>query len=340
VLSQGAAALVRAVLSLAPAVGVVPPPPPRPEGVSALVRLAGEEEWIEPCLESIAGFAEEIVLLDHGAAPATQARVDALATAVGSRLKRLDCADADLPDVANRGLAAARFRWACLWDADLVAWPSGPASIDRLKRHLAGLDPRRYHLVYVRTLELAGDLRHRFPDLAERYDPHVLTAGGPARYVWRSHRIRPARAPVAYRPLRAAPGHFHIRHDTLAAPRYYRVHRWREPSAVHVNVKSARRTLLRHFWLEWLAAGAQPALEAYAMRRVRECWGLDDLDAAATRFMAEYCRPLVPVAAEAMGGYPEPLLSHLAEGRYRVLYEHGRIVGRAERRAPAGAGAC
>jgi hypothetical protein len=336
-LSARIAWLARAVWSFAPRAGLVAPPPPRPEGVSALVRAAGDEEWIEPCLLSVAALADEILLLDHGVAPATRRRLDGLVPRLGSRLRVLDCAGADLPDVANRGLEEARYRWAFLWDADLVARTAGPADIARLKGFLGRLDPGRYHLVYVRTTELAGDLHHHFPDLAERYDPHVLTAGGPARYVWRSHRMTPDRAPLAYRPLRHDPAHFVIRYDTLLAPKLYRVHRWREPAAVHVNVKSARRTLLRHFWAEWLAAGAAEPLEAYARRRVRQAWGLDDLEAAAARFMEEYCRPLVRVDPAVGGGYPDALRPYLARARYRVRYRDGRVVGRDEGQPAAAA---
>jgi hypothetical protein len=336
-LSIRVARLVRSVVSLAPLVHAVPRPPRRPEGVSALVRVAGDEEWIEPCLTSLAEFADEILLLDHGAAPVTRMRLDALPSALAAKMRRLDCAGADLPEVANRGLAECRFRWAFLWDADLVARTAGPAAITALKRFLAGLDPRRYHLVNVRTVELAGDLCHRFPDLPERYDPHVFTAGGPARYVWRAHRVAPDRAPIAYRPLRGgAASHFEIRYDTLETPKYYRVHRWRERSLFHVNVKSARRSLLRHFWLEWLASGAVEGLEAYTRRRVRDWWGIDDLAAAAARFMEEYCRHLVRVDEAAIGGYPPALLPYVERASYRVVYQDGRIVGRAE--APVATG--
>jgi hypothetical protein len=42
VLSRSATRLAREVASLAPLLGLVPPPPPRPEGVTALVRMVAE----------------------------------------------------------------------------------------------------------------------------------------------------------------------------------------------------------------------------------------------------------------------------------------------------------
>lgn len=335
------ARLVREIASLAPLARLVPRPPHRPEGVSALVRVAGDEEWIEPCLTSVAGFADEVLALDNGATPETLHRLDAVARTLPCPIRRVACVGVDLPEVANRGLAESRFRWAFLWDSDLVARTDGPAAIERLRRFLAGLDTRRYHLVHVRALELAGDLRHRFPDLRERYDPHVLTAGGEARYVWRERRVPIRRAPLSCRPLRH--GHaeeFRVRYDTLKVPKYYRVLRWPEPCLFHVNVKSGRRTLLRHFWLEWLGSGAPGSLEAYTRQRVRERWSLDDLDHAATRFMEEYCRGLERVDAAQIGGYPAALRPHVERPVYRVVYRDGRIAGRVEAPASTGSAAC
>ncbi len=330
-LSRTLARLVRDVISVAPLASLVRRPPCRPEGVSALVRVAGDEEWIEPCLRSIADFADEVIMLDNGASADALERWAGIARQLAPRARRVECLGRDLPEVANHGLAQSRFRWVFLWDADFVARTEGPASIGRLKAFLARLDPRRYYVVHVRAIELAGDLRHRFPDVRERYDPHVFTASGPARYVWRARTIPPDRAPLSYRPLRERhPAHFKVRYDTLTTPKYYRVLRWDEACLFHVNVKNARRTLLRHFWLEWLRSDRALGLEAYARQRVREQWGLDDLEAAAERFMAEYCRALERVDEAAIGPYPRALVPHLESPAYRVLYRDGQIVGRTE----------
>jgi hypothetical protein len=125
-----------------------------------------------------------------------------------------------------------------------------------------------------------------------------------------------------------------LRYDTLRTPKYYRVLRFDEPCLFHLNVKSARRTLLRQLWLEWLGAGQPGSLEAYAERRARERWGTGDLDAAAERFMVEYCRGLERVDEAALGGYPSVLQAHRERPAFRVLYQDGRIAGRAESAGP------
>ncbi len=42
--------LLRTVASFAPLVGLVRRPPERPQGITACVRVKGDEEWIEPSL--------------------------------------------------------------------------------------------------------------------------------------------------------------------------------------------------------------------------------------------------------------------------------------------------
>lgn len=341
-LARRGAELARRLWSLAPLLGIVPPPPDRPEGISAAVRLKGKEPWIEPCLLSLEGFADEILILDHGAADPDRKRLTALAARLAPDLRHLDCRGDDLVEMANRGLSASRRRWFCLWDADLVGHTEGPYALGRLREFLAGLHPRRYHLVKLAAAELAGDLSHRLPEVRRRFDVQVLTAGPRARYVWRDHQYRPAELPRPYRILRGKdPAHYRIRHDTLQTPRFYRVLRWRKPSLLHVNVKGAREMLLRHFWLEWLASDGGLDLEAFARARIRERWGTTSLEEAERRFVREYCRHLEPADPAEFGGYPRPLEPYLQDPGFRVLYEAGKVVGRAEATvSPAGTGPC
>jgi glycosyltransferase involved in cell wall biosynthesis len=331
VLSLRVAELVQAVISLAPLAGLVARPPERPEGITAGVRARGEEEWIEPCLLSVKEFADEVLLLDNGASARVRERVRRLAPSLGAAFRALDCTGLDIVALCNRGLEESRRHWFCLWDADLVAHTEGPYAVQKLRRYLMALDRHRYHVVNIATRELAGDLRHRLFDLAIRFDPHVMTVGGGVRYVWGVRQLSPHEVSPVHRTLRGDEATaYRIRYDTPRIPRYYQMHRWTSPSLLHVNVKSARRMLLRHFWQEWLASGSSGDLESFARERVRERWGLESLEAAEAPFMAEYCRYLVPVAEAEMGGYPRLLDPFLRVPTFRVLYRDGRIIGRAE----------
>jgi hypothetical protein len=145
-------------------------------------------------------------------------------------------------------------------------------------------------------------------------------------------RLAPAALATPDRVLRSA-GPLRVRLEALAVPKFYRILRWREVAYFHVDVKSARHTLLRHFWLEWLGREefeAYPTLEAFARAEARARWGTTDLEEAARAFMTEYCRGLVPFDPERCGPYPELMRPYLARPRYRVEYRGGEIVGRAE----------
>lgn len=325
--------LVRLLASYAPLAGLAPEPEPRPNGISALVRVRGDEEWIEPCLRSVRAFADEAVVLDNGAAPDTRESLARVAGELGGFLRLESCPDLDFVTLSNRGLALARYRWLIRWDADFVAYTSGPHDIRGLRRYLLDLDPRRYYLVYVRAAEVAGDLFHQFPDLRDRYDGQAAVWSAALRYVAIGRTLPVERLATPDRVLRNGGT---VRHtlEALATPRYYRVTRWPAPAYLHVNVKSGRRLLLRHFWLEWLDASRRapaPPLDEYVRRRVREEWGLGDLDAAERAYVTAYCKRLVPFDAARYGPYPDALTAYLDRPRYRVEYRDGVVVGRSER---------
>lgn len=321
---------LRRVVSWAPVLGLVPCPRPAREGITAIVRVRGEEEWIEPSLASIAAFADEILVLDNGAAAEARDAIERARKAAPERVRVEDGAALDIFALSNRALDLARCRWIIRWDADFVAHTSGRGDIAHLRRFLLDLDARRYHLVYVPAAEVAGDLRHQFPDRRVRVDGQVHTASPAARFVRVAREVAGDRLGTADaldradRPVRLALESLHV-------PKYYAVVRWPAVAYFHVHVKSARHMLLRHFWLEWLADGApSQTLEAYTREAVRRRWGVTDLDRAAAEFMARHCARLVPVDERVSGPYPALLQPYLDRPRYDVRYLDGAIVGRDE----------
>jgi glycosyltransferase involved in cell wall biosynthesis len=309
-----------------------PRPEARPNGISAIVRVRGEAEWIEPCLRSVREFADEILVLDNGAGATTAGRLSALARELGARLRCHACPDLDVVALSNRALDLARQRWVIRWDADLVAHTSGPGDIRHLREYLLGLDPRRSYMVSLAAAELAGDLAHQFADRRVRTDGLVHSAHRAARFVRFEVDIPPAAQSFSDRVLRGGRPYC-IAMEALRTPVYYRALRWDRVSYVHVDVKPGHQLVRRHFWLEWLRAAdpaRYPTLDAYVLAQVRDRWGVPDLDTAVAAFMARYCEGLVPYDPVASGPWPELLRPYLATSRYRVEYRDGRITGRRE----------
>jgi len=183
--------LGRSVLSLAPLVGLVGPPGPRPQGISAIVRVRDEEEWLEPAIRSIVGFADQIVVGDNGSQDRTPAILQALSRDFPELVEVLSLPDADICLLTNALVARTRFRWIVRWDADFVAQTNGPAGIDHLRRWLLGLDPRRYYMVYLTMVEVAGDFWHQDPVTPYRTDAHCWTASPSVRYVYDAQGTNP-----------------------------------------------------------------------------------------------------------------------------------------------------
>lgn len=322
---------LRGLASWAPVIGVVPRPRPAREGITAIVRVRGEEEWIAPSLASIADFADEILVLDNGAAPEAREAIERARQSAPGRVRVEACPALDIFALSNRGLQLATCRWVVRWDADFVAHTSGDADIRHVRRFLLGLDARRYHLVYLPAAEVAGDLRHQFPDRRIRGDGQVHTASPAARFVRVEREVAPGGRLDAADAIDRADRRVRFALESLRVPKYYRIVRWPAVAYFHVHVKSARHMLLRHFWLEWLAAGApSETLEAYTRDAVRERWGATDLDRAAADFMARHCARLVPVDERVTGPYPALLEPYLQQPRYDVRYLDGAIVGRDE----------
>ena len=127
--------------------------------------------------------ADSVVVLDNGASEGARAAIERLVRVLGSRLVRIHCPRLDLFEVSNLGLARARFRFVVRWDADFVGHTDGPGDLRHLRRFLLDLDRRRYFVVTLSAAEVAGDLRHQFPDRRVRHDGQAHTASARARFV-------------------------------------------------------------------------------------------------------------------------------------------------------------
>ena len=323
---------IRFLASFAPVLGIVAKPETKPNGVTAIVRVRGDEEWIEPSLLSIEDFADEIIVLDNKASAKTLESLDKLKGNLGDLLKYKRYHDLNIYHLSNLGLEKAQFRWVVRWDADFVAHTNGKGDIRNLRRYLLELDPRRYYLVYLAAVELAGDLFHQFPDLRIRSDGQIHTASRCATYVPDLRTLEVSAVPSPDRILRKS-STLKISKESLKVPKYFKILRWREATYFHVNVKSAWHTLNRYFWLEWLGQAnfrTYPTLVSYTLSKIQDRWGISDPEDAARFFMRHYCQSLDLYDSKLCGSYPELLRPFLERPKYLVQYKDREIIGRIE----------
>lgn len=293
---------------IAPLLRLVPMPL-RPMGISVMTRVKDEADWIEPSIRSIMRIADEIVIVDNGSTDGTYEILEDIFSREKGMIKLWRLPDLNLCELSNFALNQTRFQWVLKWDGDMVARISGNYDIRNLRERLLSLDPRRYYIIYLRQINLAGDLFHQDPDEMVHIEEYIHTFSDKSRYIH--------------------PG----RYEAIKFPKYYQPLFWYEPYSFHVNVKPARRMLLRYFWEDWMALKDYqrfPKLEDYVSKKIREVFGTDSWEEAQKLCVQKVCRDYIAYDSGIFGPYPNLLRPHLANPKYRLIYESGKIVGRYE----------
>ena len=299
---------IRSVLSLAPRYHLVATPE-RPQGITVMMRVKDERDWIGPSIESIKSVADEIIVIDNGSTDGTYEIVQGLAAAKEGLIKHWSKPKLNHCDLSNFALDQTRFRWIFRWDGDMVARTGGDNDITNLRKRILALDPRRYYLIYLRHINLSGDLSHQDPNEQFHTEEYIHTFSSNARYVH--------------------PGRF----EALRAPKYYKVLFWYEPYSFHVNVKPASRMLRRCFWADWMELKdlvRYPTLDDYVKSKIESEFGTTFWEEAEKRCIQRIFRNYIPYSEQEFGPYPELLKPHLENPKYKLIYANGKIIGRDE----------
>jgi len=299
---------LRKIASIGPPVGLVSRPT-RPLNISVIMRVKDEKDWIKPSIQSIKSIADEIVIIDNGSTDGTWQILEEIVSLEKGLIKLWRRPDLDHCSLSNFALENTTFRWVFRWDGDMVAHTSGKYSISKLRERILSLDPRRYYLVYLRHINLSGDLFHQDPKEMVHIEEYIHTFSESARYVH----------PKAF--------------EAIKVPKYYRILFWYEPYSFHVNIKPARRMLLRYFWADWMELKDYqkfPSLEDYVNDKVEGAFGTNSWTEAQTICIQRDCSDYIPYDHEIFVPYPDLLKPYLENPKYRLKYKEGKIAGRDE----------
>ena len=300
--------LLRSVASQATLLRMVPFPK-RPNGISIIMRVKNELDWIRPSILSIKDIADELVIVDNGSTDGTYEVLEEFASKEKSLISIWQRSDLDQCSLSNFAHEQTRFRWIFRWDGDMVAHTSGKNAISGLKERILSLDPRRYYLIYLRHVNLSGDLLHQKPSEMVHIEEYIHTYSKEARYVH--------------------PGRF----EAIKVPKYFRVLFWYEFYSFHVNVKPAKRMLLRYFWEDWMELKDYdrfPTLEDYVGEKIGSEFGTSSWEEAERMCVQRTCLNHIRYDPEVFGPYPELLIPNLKKAKYVLKYSNGKIVGREE----------
>ena len=189
----------------------------------------------------------------------------------------------------------------------MVAHTDGEHPIAELQARILGLNPHRHYLIYLRHINLSGDLCHQDPREMVHIEEYIHTFSEAARFIH--------------------PGRF----EAIKFPFYYKPLFWYEPYVFHVNIKPARRMLLRYFWEDWMELKDYlnyPTLEDYAAAHIEKEFGTSLMEEAQARCVSRMLQNHIPFDPVRFGPYPELLKPYLTQPTYLIQYENGRISGR------------
>ncbi|MFC1826157.1 glycosyltransferase [Thermodesulfobacteriota bacterium] len=283
--------------------------PERRLGISVIIRVKNEADWIKPSVQSIKSIADEIIVVDNGSTDGTYEYLEEMVYRDKKFIKLFRQPDLDHCTLSNYALEKTTFRWVFRWDGDMVAHTSGDYNISNLRERILSLNSRRYYLIYLRHINLAGDLFHQDSNEMVHIEEYIHTYSDKARYI--------------------QPGRF----EAVKFPKYYKPLFWYEPYSFHVNVKPSRRMLLRYFWEDWMEQKQYrkfPTLEDYVNERIESEFGTNSWEEAQNLCVQKVCPNYILYDTDMFGPYPDLLKPYIEKPKYKLKYKNSMIIGRDE----------
>ena len=303
--------ILRSFASYLPAIGLYQAVPQRPQGISIYMRVKDERDWIAASVASIKNIADEIIIVDNGSEDGTYEILQELAQKGKGLIKLSKRPELHHCDLSNFALEQTSFRWVFRWDGDMVAHTDGNHPIAELRARILALNPNRHYLIYLRHINLSGDLFHQDPQEMVHIEEYIHTFSRSAFFI-HPGRFEAVKFPLCYKPLF-----------------------WYEPYVFHVNIKPARRMLLRYFWEDWMELKdyiRYPTLEDYVRTHMTEEFNTSQWEEAENRCVNKILKDHIPFDQERFGPYPELLKPLLDDPKYRIQYKDDHITRRMDRR--------
>lgn len=271
--------------------------PSRPDGVSAIVISYNEEDWIRYFILSVRELVDEYIVMDSSTDRTPEIIRELVGEGLAIRYFRVP--PGNIPDVRNKALSEARYKWILVWDADFVMFDEAVYYIREL---IGSLKRDRHYLVYWPMVVLCGDICHVCSERPYHIEHWMYTYSSKTRY----------------RYIGAT--------DSLIAPlTLYRALYIERPMGIHINARSPRRTAVKTLWHRYreLFEKASEDFERLAERLAERDFGTRDLEEIGKRIIESTVASLPLYREEVFGRFP----SVLRDVYTRCLERHERRGG-------------
>lgn len=288
-------------------------------GISAVVAAKNEEILIGYCLESLIGFADQVICIDNGSDDGTLKIMQSFSE------KNKDIIDisiismpgALLGECREMGLKMTKHQWHLRWDADMVFKTTGEEMAEGLrKKVLSCSKPVAFQLP--RT-NLFGDFKHtsKVYDIVDPGEPILVRFAKNIKYVE------------------------HGRFDIIRLPFYYKTIKEKKRYYHHFDgVKPDLRLMYRNCYFDWREQFNKAPnkdkisdFETFQKKWQMERYQTNDRKSLKYRFQKEYLIQLKLYETEIYGDYPDVIkkLIYNSLGRFEIEYCKGKPIRRIDR---------
>lgn len=280
-------------------------------GISAVVAMKNEEYTLPFCLESLIGFADQVIIIDNGSEDTSLSLARKFKAEHGNKVEVdiIEMPGALLGDCREAGLKATRYHWHLRWDADMVAHNDGPNNIQSLRNKI--LKDSRPRTIQLPRINLCGDLFHT--QHQKDWDE------GEPILIWFNRHI-------CYKEF----GKF----DTVRVPKYYTQLKEEKNYYFHCQgLKSDTNLIHRFHYFHWREnfnlyndsnrpEGLQ-SYERFVDERNLFLFETSDWKKIKYRYQRQCVQDLVKFDKEKFGEYPKVLSSELLKGnqRFMIVYK-------------------
>ncbi len=280
----------------------------RENGISVMIRVRDEEDWIAKSLLSLNEFADEVVIVNNNSSDCTLTEIEHVRKQLRFKLIVENEVSDDICKVSNHALFLTSYRWIFRWDSDFIAYTSGNQNIKYLRNYLLSLNSKRHYLIFPLTFSFAGDLFHVKTGRETNSEGYIHTWHPQLKYVTRG------------------------KYEVLHVPFFYKIKRLSKIYFIHIGTaKPIKKLLYRFFWFPW-----KKELEKYSMidnyiaHISHEKWNDFSPEKIAIQKFRDLILPIRKYDTKEFGKYPKILKDDILTPKLRIIYKNGEPFSRSD----------